>query len=152
VAEIFMEIEPLAGRRHVAVTAQKTRIDWAGQIREMLEVRYPAAEKMVVVMDNLNTHAIASLYEAFPPAEALRMAQRLEIHYTLKHGSWLNIAEIELSVFKRQCRPERIPNMARMNRKIAAWNQERNTKQMKVNWPFTTETARVKLKRLYSKF
>ena len=151
VAEIFMEVEPLGGRRHVAVTERRTRIDWANQIRDMLELRYPDAEQVVLVMDNLNTHSIASLYEAFPPEDALRLARRLEIHHTPKHGSWLNIAEIELSVLKRQCLPERIPEITLMRQKVKIWNQDRNTKQSKVDWQFTTEDARVKLKRLYPK-
>lgn len=151
VAEIFMEVEPLGGRRHVVVTERRTRIDWANQIRDMLELRYPDAEKVVLVMDNLNTHNCASLYEAFPPEKALQLAGRLEIHYTPKHGSWLNIAEIELSVLKRQCLPERIPDINLMRQKVKAWNEDRNTKQSKVNWQFTTEDARVKLRRLYPK-
>lgn len=149
VAEIFLEIEPLAGRRHVEVTERRTMIDWANNIRNMLDIRYPDAEKVVLVMDNLNTHGIASLYEAFPAEEAQRLAKRLEIHYTQKHGSWLNIAEIELSVLKRQCLPERIPDIELMRKKIKAWNDERNAKQKKVTWQFTTKDARVKLKRLY---
>ena len=152
VAEIFMEVEPLAGRRHVAVTERRTRIDWANHIRDMLDLRYPKAEKVVLVMDNLNTHGVASLYAAFPPDEALAMARRLEIHYTPKHGSWLNVAEIELSVLKRQCLAERIPELETMRRKADAWNQARNSRQAKVNWQFTTADARVKLKRLYPKF
>jgi hypothetical protein len=151
VAEIFMEVEPLGGRRHVAVTEQRTRIDWANFIRDMLEVRYPEALKVVLVMDNLNTHTVASLYEAFAPEEALRLARRLEIHHTPKHGSWLNIAEIELSVLKRQCLQERIPDIAMMRRQVDAWNHDRNTRQTKVDWQFTTQDARVKLKRLYPK-
>ena len=151
VAEIFLEVEPLAGRRHVEVTERRTMIDWAKFTRDMLDVRYPDSKKVVLVMDNLNTHGIASLYEAFPPAEALRLANRLEIHHTPKHGSWLNIAEIELSVLKRQCLPERIPDMDLMKRKIRAWNNERNCKQTKVDWQFTSEDARIKLKRLYPK-
>jgi hypothetical protein len=151
VAEIFLEVEPLAGRRHVEVTERRTMIDWAKNIRDMLDIRYPNAKKVALVMDNLNTHGIASLYEAFPPAEALRLANRLEIHHTPKHGSWLNIAEIELSVLKRQCLPERIPDINLMKRKIRVWNNERNSKQTKVDWQFTTEDARIKLKRLYPK-
>lgn len=149
VAEIFLEVEPLAGRRHVEVTERRTMVDWAKNTRDMLDKRYPDAEKVVLVMDNLNTHGIASLYEAFQPEEALRLAKRLEIHHTPKHGSWLNIAEIELSVLKRQCLPERIPNIDLMRQKIKIWNQERNTRQKKVNWHFTTKDARIKLKRLY---
>jgi hypothetical protein len=151
VAEIFMEVEPLAGRRHVAVTERRTRMDWAGQIRDMLDVRYPDARKVVLVMDNLNTHGVASLYAAFAPDEALRLAQRLEIHHTPKHGSWLNVAEIELSVLKRQCLAGRIPKMEIMRNEVKAWNLARNTKQTKVDWQFTTADARIKLKRLYPK-
>lgn len=151
VAEIFMEVEPLGGRRHVKVTRRRTREDWATFIREMLEDRYPDAQKVVLVMDNLNTHAIQSLYETFPAAKALDLARRLEIHYTPKHGSWLNVAEIELSVLKRQCLPERIPEMEEMQRRIEIWNRERNAKKKGVNWQFTTTDARIKLKRLYPK-
>ena len=135
----------------MAVTEHRTRIDWAHQIRDMLDCRYRDAEYVVLVMDNLNTHSIASLYEAFPAEDALRLAKRLEIHHTPKHGSWLNIAEIELSVLKRQCLPERIPDINLMRQQVAAWNQDRNTKQSNVDWHFTTEDARVKLKRLYPK-
>ncbi len=152
VAEIFLEVEPLAGRRHVEVTERRTMIDWAKNARDMLDIRYPNAKKVVLVMDNLNTHGVVSLYEAFPPAEALRLANRLEIHHTPKHGSWLNIAEIELSVLKRQCLPERIPDIDLMKRKIRVWNNARNSKQTKVDWQFTAEDARVKLKRLYPKY
>ena len=127
----------------------QSKIDWAKYVKDMLEVRYPEADKVVLVMDNLNTHNISSLYEAFAPEEAFRLAQRLEIHHTPKHGSWLNIAEIELSVLKRQCLPERIPHLELMRRMIAVWNRERNTRQTPVNWQFTTTDARVKLKRLY---
>jgi hypothetical protein len=151
VAEIFMEVEPLGGRRHVAVTEHRTRIDWANQIRDMLDCRYPDAECVVLGMDNLNTHGVASLYEAFPAEEALRLAKRLEIHHTPKHGSWLNIAEIELSVLKRQCLPESIPDIDLMRQQVAAWNQDRNTMQSRVDWQFTTQDARVKRKRLYPK-
>jgi len=151
VAEIFLEVEPLAGRRHVEVTERRTMLDWAKNIRDMLDIRYPKAKKVVLVMDNLNTHTIASLYEAFPPEEALRLANRLEIHHTPKHGSWLNIAEIELSALKRQCLSERIPDINLMRRKIRVWNNTRNSKQTKVDWQFTTENARIKLKRLYPK-
>jgi len=152
VAEIFMEVEPLAGRRHVEITERRTMIDWAKNTRDMLNLRYPEAEKVVLVMDNLNTHGIASLYEAFPPEEARQLAERLEIHHTPKHGSWLNIAEIELSVLKRQCLADRIPSMELMRRQSRTWNDERNKKQVPVNWQFTTPDARIKLKRLYPKF
>lgn len=152
VAQIFMAVEPLAGYRHVEVTERRTKKDWAEYMRSILDKRYKDAKKLILVMDNLNTHAISSLYEAFPPEEALRLAKRLEIHHTPKHGSWLNIAEIELSVLKRQCLPERVPDINSMREKIKIWNSERNTKQAKVDWQFTTEDARIKLKRLYPVF
>ena len=151
VAEIFMEVEPLAGRRHVAVTERRTRKDWAWQIKGMLDDRYPKAIKVRLVMDNLNTHSIASLYETFEPQEARRLAERLEIHYTPKHGSWLNMAEIELSVLKGQCLNRRIPDMTTMKAEVAAWESNRNNSTKKINWQFTTSDARVKLKRLYPK-
>jgi len=152
VAEIFMEVEPLAGRRHVDVTERRTRIDWANHVRAMLEDRYPDALKVVLVMDNLNTHSVASLYQAFAPDTARRLASRLEIHYTPKHGSWLNVAEIELSCLKRQCLADRIPTLERMAAETSAWELSRNNKGAKVNWQFTTDDARQKLKRLYPTF
>ena len=151
VASIFIEVEPLGGLRKVKITEGRTRIDWAHFIKEMLEERYTDAEKVVLVMDNLNTHNTASLYEAFPADEARRLADRLEIHYTPKHGSWLNIAEIELSVLKRQCLSGRIDCIKKMRAKVAAWNNDRNNQQTKVNWQFRTRDARIKLKRLYPK-
>ena len=151
VAEIFMEVEPLAGKRHVEITERRTMIDWAKNTRDMLNIRYPEAKKVVLVMDNLNTHGIASLYEAFPPEEARQLVERLEIHHTPKHGSWLNIAEIELSVLKRQCLANRIPSMELMRQQVRVWNEERNEKQIPVNWQFSTADARIKLKRLYPK-
>ena len=151
VAEIFMGVEPLAGKRHVEITERRTMIDWAKNTRDMLSLRYPEAKKVVLVMDNLNTHGIASLYEAFPPEEARQLTERLEIHHTPKHGSWLNIAEIELSVLKRQCLANRIPSMELMRQQVKAWNEERNEKQIPVNWQFSTADARIKLKRLYPK-
>ena len=149
VANIFMEVEPLAGKRHVEITERRTMIDWANFIKGMLDVRYSNAEKVILVMDNLNTHSIASLYTAFPPAEAKRLAERLEIHHTPKHGSWLNISEIELSVFKRQCVPGRIDSLEKMKRKSRLWNEDRNNRQTKVKWQFTNHEARIKLERLY---
>lgn len=149
VASIFIEVEPLRGKRKVKISERRTRIDWAHFIKEMLEERYPDAEKVVLVMDNLNTHDSASLYLAFPPEQARSLADRLEIHYTPKHGSWLNIAEIELSVLKRQCLAGRIDCMKKMRAKVAAWNIERDNRQTKVDWRFTTNDARIKLKRLY---
>ena len=149
VAEIFMEVEPLAGRRHVAITERRTRKDWAQQIKTMLDERYPAALQVRLVMDNLNTHQIASLYEAFEPHEARRLAERLDIHHTPKHGSWLNMAEIELSVLKGQCLNRRITDMATMQAEVEVWEQDRNTRTNKIDWQFTTPDARIKLKRLY---
>jgi hypothetical protein len=149
VASIFLEVEPLGGRRHVKITERRTRIDWAYFIKEMLDDRYPEAKKVLLVMDNLNTHGIASLYTAFPANEAKRLADRLEIHFTPKHGSWLNIAEIELSVLKRQCLTGRIDCIEKMRSKVSAWNIDRNNRQSIVDWQFRTDEARVKLKRLY---
>ena len=151
VANIFIEIEPLAGKRKVKITERRTQLDWAHFIKEMLEERYADAKKVVLVMDNLNTHNIASLYLAFPPEEARRLANRLEIHYTPKHGSWLNIAEIELSVLKRQCLSVRIDCIEKMREKVMLWNSDRNNRQTKVDWQFKTDSARIKLKRLYPK-
>ena len=149
VAEIFMEVEPLSGKRHVAITERRTRKDWASQIKEMLDERYPNAVKVRLVMDNLNTHSIASLYEAFDPMEARRLAERLDIHYTPKHGSWLNMAEIELSVLSQQCLDRRIPDRETLVQEVAAWEKARSQGKCKVNWQFTTEDARIKLTRLY---
>jgi hypothetical protein len=151
VANIFMEVEPLGGKRKVKITEHRTQIDWANFIREMLEERYRDAEKVVLIMDNLNTHTTASLYMAFPPEEARDLANRLEIHYTPKHGSWLNVAEIELSVLKRQCLSVRIDCIEKMRAEVMAWNDDRNNRQTKVDWHFKTDDARVKLKRLYPK-
>ena len=149
VANIFMEIEPLGGTRNVKITDRRTRIDWAYFIKEMLEDRYPNEEKVVLVMDNLNTHNISSLYTAFPAEEAYNLAKRLEIHFTPKHGSWLNIAEIEFSALKRQCLNMRIDCIEKMRSKVSDWNFDRNTRQTKVDWQFTAKDARIKLKRLY---
>lgn len=151
VASIFLEVEPLGGNRQVDITERRTREDWAHFIKDMLEERYPDAEKVVLVMDNLNTHNTASLYTTFPPEVARRLAERLEIHYTPKHGSWLNIAEIELSVLKRQCLAERIACITKMRSEVRAWNIDRNNRQTNVDWQFRTDDARIKLKRLYPK-
>jgi hypothetical protein len=148
-AALFMVFEPLAGRRHVFVREQRKRVDFAAVIKTLCDDLYPRAEKIVLVMDQLNTHGIASLYAAFPPAEALRLARRLEIHHTPKHGSWLNMAEIELSVLARQCLDERMENQARLTRAVAAWERSRNAAAVRVNWRFTTADARIKLKHLY---
>jgi len=152
VASILLEVEPLAGMRNVKITERRTRVDWAQYIKEMLDERYPAAKKVVLVMDNLNTHNAASLYEAFVPEEAHRLADRLEIHYTPKHGSWLDIAEIELSVLKRQCLANRIATIEKLRADVSVWNSNRNNSQTKVNWQFTTKESRIKLKRLYPTF
>ena len=149
VAEVFLFTEPLAGWRRTAVTEQRTRVDWAGQIRQLLEVDYSQAEVVVLVLDNLNTHGLASLYEAFEPEVARRLARRLEIHYTPKHGSWLNMAEIELGVLSRQCLDRRIDQIDSLQTACAAWDRQRNERQKGVDWRFTTADARIKLKRLY---
>jgi hypothetical protein len=149
VAEVFLFTEPLGGWRRTAVTEHRARVDWAGQIRHLLEEDYPEAEKVVLVMDNLNTHGIASLYEAFEPALARRLARRLEIHHTPKHGSWLNIAEIELSVLSGQCLDRRMDRIEQLRVECSAWDQQRNERQKGVDWRFTTADARIKLKRLY---
>ena len=152
VAQIFMEAEPLTGRRHVTVTERRTNKDWAKRIKAPLDDRYPHAQKVRLIMDNLNTHTIGSLYETYPPEEAHRLASRLEIHYTPKHGSWLNIAEIELSALKGQCLDRRICDMEVLREEIRLWEESRNNQAKKINWQFTTEDARIKLKRLYPKF
>jgi len=145
----FLFTEPLGGWRKVNVRERRTRRDWAQEIRGLLDVDYPDAQRVVLVCDNLNTHTPGSLYEAFEPAEARRLAERLEIHYTPKHGSWLNIAEIELSVFTRQCLDRRIPDVSALRSETMHWYIRRNTDQKSVDWQFTTDTARIKLKRLY---
>jgi hypothetical protein len=152
VGDIFMAVEPLAGKRVVSITETRTRVDWAIFIKELLEVHYPMAEKIRLVMDNLNTHDIGSLYEAFAPDVALNMAKRLEIHFTPKHGSWLNIAEIELSVLKSQCLDRRIPDINQLRDEVDVWQHDRNNRNSKINWQFQTTDARVKLRRLYPTF
>lgn len=148
---IFVFTEPLKGWRHVCATQRRTKIDWALQIQELLDEHYPHAGRIRLVMDNLNTHTIASLYEAFPPAKALELAKRLEIHYTPKHGSWLNIAEIELNAMTMQCLDRRIPSIEELNRQLSAWESARNSAKRYVDWHFTTLQARDKLKWLYPK-
>ena len=148
-ANLFLTCEPLAGHRHVTVTERRTAVDFAEEVRDLLEVRYPHADRVVLVMDTLNTHKPAALYEAFEPTVARSLIERLEIHYTPKHGSWLNMAEIELSVLSRQCLDRRIPNADTLTHEVAAWEQARNTIPQPVNWRFTTPDARIKLKRLY---
>jgi hypothetical protein len=149
VAVNFMFTEPLGGWRKVNVRERKTAVDWAQEMQEMLDRDYPQAEKVVLVCDNLNTHKTASFYEAFEPEEARRLIERLEIHYTPKHGSWLDVAEIELSVFTKQCLDRRIPDIDTLRKEANAWYCDRNAGQKSVDWQFTTDRARIKIKRLY---
>ena len=148
-ASLFMLSEPLTGKRHVEVTGRRTRKDFAHCIRQMVDDIYPRARKIVLVMDNLNTHNVASLYETFAPEEAKRLADKLEIHYTPKHGSWLDMAEIELGILSRQCLDRRIDNLEELRQEVAAWENNRNGQKSKVVWRFTNAQARVKLRRLY---
>ncbi len=152
VVNLFLVSEPLRGWRQVSVSERRTRLDWAHCIQELVDVHYPDAETIVLVMDQLNTHSPASLYEAFAPAEAKRLVDKLEIHYTPKHGSWLNMAEIELSILQRQCLDRRLGDRTTVEREVAAWVRERNEGSQPINWRFTTEDARIKLKRLYPAF
>lgn len=149
---IFAFVEALAGRHHVIVREHRTVIDWAEEIRYLVDEMYPDVQKIILVMDNLNTHKPASLYKAFPPEEARRIIKKLEIHYTPKHGSWLDIAEIELNVMTRQCLSRRISSIDVLRSELAAWEDERNNGKSKVNWQFTTKDARVKLVSLYPEF
>jgi hypothetical protein len=149
VGNIFMFYEPLGGSRYVSVTDRRTKKDWAWQIKELLKIHYPHAKKVLLVMDNLNTHTGASLYDTFTPAEARSLLSRLEFHYTPKHGSWLNIAEIELRVLTGQCLNRRIPDKQFLQEEVFHWQNQRNHENAQVNWRFTTEDARIKLKRLY---
>src|SRR5215211_1896907 len=149
VCNLFLVCEPLRGWRHVRVSDRRTRIDWAHCIKDLVEVHYPHAERIVLVQDNLNTHTPASLYEAFPPAEAKRLADKLELHATPKHGSWLNMAEIELSVLAEQCLDRRLADRATLEREVTAWQTARNRTRRRVDWRFTTTDARIKLKHLY---
>jgi DDE superfamily endonuclease len=148
-ANMFMAVEPLAGRRHVEVTERKTAADFAAFLKRVSDEWYPEAERVVLVCDNLNTHTPACLYQAFEAEEAHRLAGRFEWHHTPRHGSWLNVAECELSVLARQCLDRRIPDMDTLKREVAAWEKARNAAVVKVDWQFTTADARVKLKRLY---
>lgn len=152
VATLFLAFEPLAGWRQVQVTEKRARKDWAWFIKDLLDERYAQAERVVLVMDNLNTHSGASLYETFAPEEALRLLRRLEIHYTPKHGSWLNMAEGEFSVLGKQCLDRRIDNSDLLKQEAAAWEAQRNQAAIGANWKFTTEDARVKLRKLYPSF
>lgn len=149
VCNLFIFFEPLRGWRHLKVTQRRTRHDWAWAMKDLVDVYYPDAERIIVLLDNLNTHNGASLYETFEPAEARRILERLEFHYTPKHGSWLNMAEIELSVFARQCLNRRIPDQDTLRHEVAALEAERNRSASAVNWRFTTADARIKLKKLY---
>jgi hypothetical protein len=149
---IFFFTEPLASWRHATVSERRTKIDWTNQGKELLDVHYPNAKKVLLVMDNLNTHMISLLYEAFPPTEARRLAKRLEIYYTPKHGSWLNIAEIELSAMTRQCLNRRISSITSLSAELSAWEVSLNDKLKTVDWQFTTDSARIKLRRLYPQF
>jgi hypothetical protein len=148
-ANLFMISEPLLGWRVVQVTERRTAKDFAEVLRWLAEDLHPDAKKIVLVMDNLNTHKLASLYEAFTPERARAIAQRLEVHYTPKHGSWLNVAEIELSVLSRQCLDQRIETAAELRREVAAWEEPRNERAAEVRWQFTTADARIKLRHLY---
>ena len=152
VCNLFLVTEPLRGWRHVTVSDRRTRTDFAHCIKELVDVHYPQAEKIVLVMDHLNTHTPASLYEAFPPDEARRLTAKLEIHYTPKHGSWLNMAEIELGVLAGQCLDRRLPDRATLEREVAAWETARNAATKTIDWRFTTADARIVLKRLYPSF
>ena len=149
VVNFFLVCEPLRGWREVRVSDRRTRLDWAACVKELVDTHSPDAEAIVLVMDNLNTHTPASLYEAYPPAEAKRLADKLEIHYTPKHGSWLNMAEIELGILQRQCLDRRLGDRATVDQEVAAWVRERNRATRTIDWRFTTADARIKLKRLY---
>jgi len=149
---IFAFIEPLAGKHHVSVREQRTAVDWAEEIKYLVDVMYPDVDKIILVMDNLNTHKPSSLYKRYPAPEARRIIKRLEIHYTPKHGSWLDIAEIELNVMTRQCLSRRIDDIDNLRRELSTWEVERNTAAAKVNWHFRTDDARIKLRSLYPQF
>ncbi len=149
VSNLFMFFAPLLNWRHVKVTDRRTAVDWAQCMRDLVDVHFPEAERIMVVQDNLNTHTPAALYAAFPPEEAKRIWDKLEFHYTPKHGSWLNMAEIELSVLSRQCLDRRIGEAETLTREIQQWEEERNATRAKIEWRFTTKDARLKLQRLY---
>ena len=149
VSNMFIFFEPLAGRRNINVTDTRTAVDWAIQIKKLVDDSYANAKKIILVMDNLNTHTGASLYKTFSPEEAHRILERLEIHYTPKHGSWLNMAEIEFSILSKQCLDRRIPNQKKLKKEIFAWVKKRNSISTPMKWRFTTKDARIKLKKLY---
>ena len=146
---LFMFVQPHVGWRHVQITDRRTKLDFAQCMKDLVDLHFPDAELIRVVLDNLNTHTPAALYEAFEPAEARRIIRKLEFHYTPKHGSWLNMAEIEFSVLAGQCLHRRLPDSATVRSEVAAWEAERNTEQTTINWRFTTDKARTKLERLY---
>ena len=152
VVNLFMMFEPIVGQREVMVTEQRTQKDFAHCLRYLAEQRYPDAEKIVVVMDNLNTHSLASLYATFKPEVALRLAQRFELHFTPKHGSWLNMAELEIGIISRQCLGGRIASIEKMTSEVQAWVTQRNNHKTTVHWQFTTADARIKLRHLYPCF
>lgn len=149
VSSLFMLFAPLDGWRRVEVRARRTKVDWAHVVKSLVDEDYADRERIVLVMDNLNTHKLSSLYEAFEPSEARRISERLEVHYTPKHGSWLNMAEIELGVLARQCLERRIPDRSVLSGEVKAWQNNRNREAVRVNWRFTTEDARIRLKSLY---
>lgn len=150
-ANLFVMVERLAGYRHVEVTERRTAVDYARQLQWLADVRYPQAKKIRLVQDNLNTHRLANLYLVFPPAEARRLAERFELHFTPTHGSWLNMAEIEIGVFERGCLQRRVPDLSVLQQRVAALEQERNAATATIHWRFTTVDARQKLARLYPK-
>lgn len=151
VADLFMIFEPLPGKRFVHVTEKRRRLEWATVMKQVADEFYPQAEKIIVVLDNLNTHTPAAFYETFAPEEARRLVERFEFHFTPKHGSWLNIAEIELSALVRQCLDRRLPNLTTVAQEVQAWQQQRNDEVVKVHWHFKADDARIKLKHLYPK-
>jgi hypothetical protein len=151
-ANIFMFAEPLRGWRWAPVSERRTRVDWAQAVRDLLEVHYPSAKLVRLVMDNLNVHSVASLYEAFPPEEARRLIQRIEVHHTPKHGSWLNVAEIELRALSIQCISRRIADIRILRSEVKAWTKDRNRRSVEVDWQFKTPDARTRLKHLYPEF
>jgi hypothetical protein len=148
-ANLFMFVEPLSGWRHVNVTARRTKLDFARQMKELVDVHFPATEKITLVMDNLNTHKMSCLYEAFEPAEARRIIEKIEVVHTPKHGSWLNMAECELSVLEKQCLDDRIGDEETLRQRVKIWNEDRNCRSKKIDWQFETVDARIKLRRLY---
>lgn len=152
VVNLFLATEPLRGWRTALVSEQRTRLDFAACMKELVDIHYPAAERIVLVLDQLNTHSPASLYAAFPPAEAKRLTDKLEIHHTPKHGSWLNMAELEMSVLQRQCLRQRLADREAMEREVIAWTHRRNDATKRIAWQFTTADARTKLRRLYPAF